>query len=235
MPVTGRLARQLIAACTRPGDLVIDLFPADHMLVSNARILGRRVTAVVTDPGMAGIIWTRATTGCNAQDTRRVEARVVGSQKAHRALADRHGEAALVVVRRNCWPTASEMSIGESAEQGSLSEPAELLARRGHLAVVTGLHHVEDRLHDPVPELVRSARQAGLIYLQHIVAVHGPVRRGHIVMSLLPANLAPKRMTPGASGGGVTSTRAHADVLLFTKPLRAGVAAERDLRGEEGH
>ncbi len=91
MPVTGRLARQLIATCTRPGEVIIDLFPADHMLVSNARILGRRATAVVTDPGAAGIIWTRATTGRDAHDMRKVEVRVVPSEKAYLALADRRG------------------------------------------------------------------------------------------------------------------------------------------------
>ncbi|WP_218004681.1 hypothetical protein [Microtetraspora niveoalba] len=224
MPVTGRLARQLITTCTRPGDLVVDIHPADHTLVANAMILGRRATAVISDPREAGVTWTRATTGRDEGPVRRAEVRVARAEAIYPALAHRRGEAALVVLRRTCEPP-NATAAGVPLHESILTEPAALLTCGGHLVVVTGLHLMEGRPYDPVPGLIREARRAGLVYLQHIVAIHGPVRRKRIVLSLLPATVAATRAKAGPPHVP-TVLRAHADVLIFTKPARPPVSAE---------
>lgn len=231
MPVSGRLARQLITTCTRADDLVVDVYPADHTLVANAVVLGRRVATVV-DPAVAGAIWTRVTTGRDEADRCRADVRIARAESTYLALAHRLGEAALVVVRRTCDAEPNTTSIDGSPRESPLVDPAALLAPGGHLAVVTGLHLVGGRAHDPVPGLIRDAQRAGLVYLQHIVAVHGAVRRRQIVLSLLPAHIA-ARKAQTVSPCVPTALRAHADVLIFTKPLRSPISADTYPRGEE--
>ncbi len=232
MPVTGRLARQLITTCSRADGLVVDVHPADHALVANAVALGRRVSTVVIDPAVAGVIWTRVTSGRDEADLRRVEVRVARAEATYLALAHRRGEASLVVIRRTCDAEPDMTSIDGSPRESSLGEPAALLAPGGHLVVVTGLHLIEGRPYDPVPGLIREAQRAGLVYLQHIVAVHGPVRRRQIVLSLLPANIA-ARKAQAVSPHVPTALRAHADVLIFSKPLTSPVFVGACPRGEE--
>ncbi|MFF4779483.1 hypothetical protein ACFY05_42380 [Microtetraspora fusca] len=231
MPVTGRLARQLITTCTRPGDLVVDIHPADHTLAANAVILGRRASAVATDPEVAGDIWTRVTSGREA-DRRRVEVRVARPEATYPVLAHRRGEAALVVIKRTCETSTFTSSVGLPLEKSSLADPAALLTNGGHLAVVTGLQLVDGRPHDPVPGLIREARRAGMVYLQHIVAIHGPVRRKRIVLSLLPATITANR-AKAVLPRVPTALRAHADVLIFIKPARPPASAE-PYSNEEG-
>ncbi|MEU8056039.1 hypothetical protein [Microbispora bryophytorum] len=230
MPVTGRLARQLITTCSRVDDLVVDVHPADHTLVANAVVLGRRVSTVVIDPAVAGVIWTRVTSGRSEADRRRVEVRIARAEATYVALAHRRGEAALVVIRRTCETESNAISIGGPLQE--LAEPAALLAPGGHLVVVTGLHLIQGRPRDPVPGLVREAQRAGLVYLQHIVAVHGPVRRRQIVLSLLPAQVAVRR-TQAVSPHVPTALRAHADVLIFSKPLTSPASVGPCPCGEE--
>ncbi|WP_169981715.1 hypothetical protein [Microbispora sp. H10836] len=232
MPVTGRLARQLITTCTRADDLVVDVHPADHTLVANAVVLGRRVSTVVVDPVVAGVIWTRATSGRDEADRRGVEVRIARVEATYVALAHRRGEAALVVVRRTCDAEPDTASIDGSPDGSPLGEPAALLAPGGHLVVVTGLHLTQGRPHDPVPGLIREAQRAGLVYLQHIVAVHGAVRRRQIVLSLLPTHIAARNAQP-VSSHVLAALRAHADVLIFSKPLTSPVSAGACPGGEE--
>ncbi|WP_327048324.1 hypothetical protein OG320_10855 [Microbispora sp. NBC_01189] len=232
MPITGRLARQLITTCSRAGDLVVDVHPANHMVVANAVVFGRRVSAVVVDPAVAGVIWTRAISGRDIADRHKVEVRVARAEAAYMALAHRRGEAALVVIRRTCEAEPTTTSIDGSPRENPMAEPAALLAPGGHLVVVTGLHLIEGRPHDPVPGLIREAKRAGLVYLQHIVAVHGPIRRSQIVLSLLPAHIAAER-TRAVSPLVPTALRAHADVLIFTKPLTSPVSVGSCPGGEE--
>ncbi|WP_433418538.1 hypothetical protein ACQP1V_02860 [Microtetraspora malaysiensis] len=201
--------------------------------MANAMILGRRASAVVSDPREAGVTWTRATTGRDEGPVRRAEVRVARAEATYTALAHRRGEAALVVLRRICEPVPNATSIGLPIEASSLADPAALLTNGGHLAVVTGLHLVDGRPHDPVPGLILEARHAGLVYLQHIVAVHGPVRRKRIVLSLLPATITARRartVLPHVP----TALRAHADVLIFTKPAWPPASAEPYSNEERG-
>ncbi|MCT9933898.1 hypothetical protein N5079_27165 [Planotetraspora sp. A-T 1434] len=230
MPVTGRLARQLITTFTRTGGLVVDIHPADHTLVANAVILGRRASAVVTDTNRAGVIWTWAPNSRDKGDGRTVEERVARAEAPNAAMALPRGEAALAVLRRTCETRTRACSAGGPPEESFLSGCAALLARGGHLAVVTGVHLVHGRPHDPVPGTIREAQRAGLVYLQHIVAVHGPVRRRGIVLSLLPATVARATVAPPHV---FMAVRAHADVLIFTKPSSLPVAARMYLRAEE--
>ncbi|RGA05590.1 hypothetical protein DI270_007710 [Microbispora triticiradicis] len=230
MPVTGPLARQLITTCTRADGLVVDVHPADHALVANAVALSRRVSTVVIDPAVAGVIWTRATTGRDEADRRRVDVRIARAEATYLALAHRRGEAALVVVRRTCESEPNVTTIDGSLQE--LAEPAALLAPGGHLVVVTGLHLIQGRPHDPVPGLIRAAQRAGLVYLQHIVAVYGPIRRRQIVSSLLPAQSALSK-AQAVSPYVPTALRAHADLLIFTKPHRPPASAGICPCGEE--
>ncbi|GAA3118581.1 hypothetical protein GCM10010466_06890 [Planomonospora alba] len=213
MPVTGRLARELIKACTRLGDLVIDLQADTPAVVSGALSLGRRVTACTTDLDLAEDIWESVRVFHPVEDLPGADLRFARPEDTYLDLAHLRGRAALIVARHTCRRL---IPGGPATLVNAVAEPAALLKAGGHLAVITGLRRQDGRAHDPAPELVRQAREAGLVYLQHIVALRIPARP-----DAYPA--APTQAVAVATGltgtpGVPTARRAHCDVLLFAKP-----------------
>jgi hypothetical protein len=83
----------------------------------------------------------------------------------------------------------------------------------GVLAVITASTPGPGGLHDGPGEAITRARAAGLVYAQHIVAVHAAIRDSQIVPG--PGDPAPRRET--AVPAPVHSL-IHSDVLVFTKP-----------------
>ncbi|MGP3917734.1 hypothetical protein [Nonomuraea sp. 10N515B] len=212
-PISGPLARHLVAACTRLGETVVHLGASDHQLVSAALTAGCLPVAVFADAVRAGVSWTcLARTHAN-DDLEVTELRITDPDEDSSLLADLAGSAGLVVVEQTC----QRDFIGRPDVEGEvfdLAGAARLVKPGGHLVVVTGLRR-EGGVVDPVPEIVVRARDAGLVYLQHIVALRHPVRGERI-------DTDHSRRTAAAIGdlpecaGLPASSRAHSDVLIFT-------------------
>lgn len=102
---------------------------------------------------------------------------------------------------------------------------ARLLRVGGILAVLTHSDWSRGELTDPTGTIVASAQNADLLYLQHIVAVHVPVRDGRFATDLIPdvdgsAADAQARTAHRAAVRGlpVPHRRIHSDVLVFAQP-----------------
>jgi hypothetical protein len=92
---------------------------------------------------------------------------------------------------------------------------------------VTGLNRGQQDLLDPAPALITQAQRAGLLYLQHIVALRIPIRGEHIEPPLTWG--APRE---GAATAGLPiSARVHSDVYIFTRPH---TTASPPASGDEG-
>ena len=75
--------------------------------------------------------------------------------------------------------------------------------------------------------MVASAQNADLLYLQHIVALHAPVRAGRFtVQPDRPATQTQARHRAAARGLPAPHRRIHSDVLVFAShsPPRLGPA-----------
>jgi hypothetical protein len=213
VPVSGPLARHLITACTRLGDLVVDLDASDHHVISTALAMGCQATATITDPVLARAIGRTLATTHPDHELAAADFRLT---RPDTLLADlRHLKgAASLVVRAHACPSVGQTHL-------DLTGSAALLKPGGHLAVVTGLHHGQEDPVDPAPALIAEAQRAGLLYLQHIIALRVPVRGERLEPPLtwgVP--------TTGAAVGGLpVSARVHSDLFIFTRPRTASITS----------
>jgi hypothetical protein len=83
----------------------------------------------------------------------------------------------------------------------------------GVLAVITASTPRPGGLRDDPGEVIAAARAAGLIYAQHIVALHAAITGGQ----LTPGPRAAARPDETA-GPPAVHARIHSDLLVFTKP-----------------
>ena len=102
---------------------------------------------------------------------------------------------------------------------------ARLLRVGGILAVITHCDWPEGELIDPTGAVVASAQNADLLYLQHIIALHAPVREGRFAVDTLteldgPAADRQARIAHRAAVRGLPAPhrRVHSDVLVFAQP-----------------
>jgi modification methylase len=100
---------------------------------------------------------------------------------------------------------------------------AQVLRPGGLLVTVTKNTRRAGRLNDLATATVQLANQAGLGYLQHILALHAGIRDGRLVgrpsfWQLTQTRKARARDEPA-------HLVVHEDVLVFTKPLRMGAGA----------
>ncbi|NJP95404.1 hypothetical protein HCN51_39230 [Nonomuraea sp. FMUSA5-5] len=217
VPVSGPLARHLVTACTRLGDLVIDLDAADHHVISTALVMGCQATATITDPGLLTVIGKTLARLHPDHDLEVADLRLTRPDTWPTDIQDLIGTAALVVRTHTC-PYQRDARAPESANPTNrttvdLAESAALLKPGGHLVVVTGLHRHGHELLDPAPTLIATAQRAGLLYLQHIVALRIPLRGASIEPPITWGMS--KTGTPVA--GLPVSARVHSDVFIFTK------------------
>lgn len=133
----------------------------------------------------------------------------------------------------------------ERSQDGSVDAvalaAADLLAFGGILAVYTHSDWYSDRLVDPSGPMVAAGQSADLLYLQHIVTLHTPIRDGRlerlptteqITAHAHAARRAAKRGLPAPH------VRAHGDVHIFAQaqspePPPAGTASEPDAAPED--
>ncbi|NJP96432.1 hypothetical protein HCN51_44575 [Nonomuraea sp. FMUSA5-5] len=227
VPVSESLARHLVTACTRLGDLVIDLDAADHHIISTALTMGCLATATITDPALAQAIGQTLATTHPDHDLAIADLRLTRPDSPLADLRDLTGAAALVLHSHACPSRRTERADVAERTALDLTGSAKLLKPGGHLVVVTGLHRDQQSLVDPAPALIAQAQRAGLLYLQHIVALRVPVRGEHIES---PLTWGVPRAEATAAGVPL-STRAHSDVFIFTRP-RITVAPPAS--GDEG-
>jgi hypothetical protein len=102
---------------------------------------------------------------------------------------------------------------------------ARLLRVGGILVVLTHCDWPAGELIDPTGAVVASAQNADLLYLQHIVALHAPVRGGRFAAESLtehdgPAASNESRARHRAAVRGLPAPhrRIHSDVLVFAQP-----------------
>lgn len=98
---------------------------------------------------------------------------------------------------------------------------ARLLRVGGILAVLTHCDWSDGELIDPTGAVIASAQNADLLYLQHIIALHTPVRDGQI--SAVPDDPTGEREVRArhratVRGLPASHRRIHSDVLVFTQP-----------------
>jgi hypothetical protein len=91
---------------------------------------------------------------------------------------------------------------------------ARLLRVGGILAVLTHSDWSSGELLDPTGTIVASAQNADLLYLQHIIALHTPIRRGHFHLSPALARAPVQHHTPGRPA---PHHRISSDVLVFAQ------------------
>ncbi|MBF8193974.1 hypothetical protein ITP53_51530 [Nonomuraea sp. K274] len=213
-PISGPLARHLVAACARLGETVVHLGASDHQLVSAALTAGCLPVAVFTDAVRAGVSWTCLARIHANDDLEVTELRITDPGEDSSLLADLVGSAGLVVAEQTC----QRDFIGHSDVDGEvfdLASAAGLVRPGGHLVVVTGLHR-ENGVVDPVPEIIIRARDTGLVYLQHIIALRHPVRGERFNTRLSRRVVAATGELPECAGLPA-SARAHSDVLIFAR------------------
>jgi hypothetical protein len=195
-PVTARAAGKVIAAFTRPGDLVAA--PDGCTAVTEAAAAaGRPVLALIPAPGRDGRVIARLLPGGPGL-------LLPGDPGA--------GQAALAITG---WHAAgccagSGPEPGEDGPEPGLVHAACQRALRpgGVLAVITAGPANGGQLADLTGHAVATARAAGLVYAQHIVLVHAAIRG---------SQLAPDPAA-GDGAGLPGGSRIHSDLLIFTKP-----------------
>ena len=199
-------AARIIAAFSRPGELVVIPRAPDGVLVAAAAAAGRRVLA-----GLAGLDPGRRPLA---------EARRGGPGLLLEAGCAQAGQAALAVTGcggaalPGACPAASP-GAGEPADgPGVLYAACQRVLRPGGvLAVITASTPCPGGLRDDPGEAISRARAAGLVYAQHIVALHAPISGSQIT----PRPDAAARPEE-AAGPAPAHVRIHSDLLVFTKP-----------------
>jgi hypothetical protein len=113
----------------------------------------------------------------------------------------------------------------EHARQGASDQIAAAAARwlrtGGVLAVLTHCDWSTGELADPTGPVVAAAQNADLLYLQHIVVVHAPVRDGQLVIdpeTPNPDTTEDYRPLVTAPGMPTPHRRIHGDLLAFGQP-----------------
>jgi hypothetical protein len=98
---------------------------------------------------------------------------------------------------------------------------ARWLRTGGVLAVLTHCDWSTGELVDPTGPVVAAAQNADLLYLQHIVVVHAPVRDGQLVIdpeTPNPDTTEDRRPRATAPGMPAPHRRIHGDLLAFGQP-----------------
>lgn len=125
---------------------------------------------------------------------------------AHRIDHSDHARAHLVIAAIGPHPVDDRFGLVCAA----------LLRTGGILAVLTHCDWIRGELADPTGSIVAAGQNADLIYLQHIVALHTPIRHGRLAT---PTTTNPAPHPPTHAAGALAAhERAHSDVLVFSQP-----------------
>jgi hypothetical protein len=143
--------------------------------------------------------------------------------------ADVEDRAARDVERSNLVITSLRPEFGaDGAIETFTLAAARALTFGGVFAVYTSSDWSTGRLTDPSESLIAAAQNADLLYLQHIVTLHVPIKNGRLQP---PSESDGKHGGQGARNPGsrAVHARVHGDVLVFAQ-ARADVEHSEDLR-----
>jgi hypothetical protein len=181
-------AAAVIGALSRPGDLVAVPLPGDAVFKAAAAAAARRVTS----PAAPQCPRRGAAPACGpALACSLAPLRATGSARL----------VALAVVT-DC------SGCGQGAATGPLLYAAcrRLLRPGGLLAVVTSAARDPGR----AGRVIADARAAGLVYAQHVIAVHAPVDGDRLT--------SPWPRQGAGTASDLTHLPVHTDLLLFARP-----------------
>jgi hypothetical protein len=216
---SGPDAAQVITAFSRPGDLVVIPAARDGVLVAAAAAAGRRVLGLPPGPRSR----ERVLACLDGVDPLLCQLAVVrrgGPALLLEVGNPEAGQAALAITGgggpappRAC-PSGSTGGGEPAAGPGVLYAACQRVLRPGGvLAVITASTPCPGGLRDDPGEAITQARAVGLIYAQHIVALHAPICGSQLTPG--PDDTARPDQVPGLAAVHV---RIHSDLLVFIKP-----------------
>jgi hypothetical protein len=216
---SGPDAAQVITAFSRPGELVVIPAARDGVLVAAAAAAGRRVLGLAPGPRSRERVLA-CLDGVNPQLRQLAVVRRGGPALLLQAGHPEAGQAVLAIAGgggpappRAC-PSGSPGGGEPAAGPGVLYAACQRVLRPGGvLAVITASTPCPGGLRDDPGEAITQARAAGLIYAQHIVALHVPICGSQ----LAPGTDDTARPDQAAVLAAV-HIRIHSDLLVFTKP-----------------
>ena len=202
VPDPGPEAVHAITAFSRPGELVVIPAAGTWALLTAAAAAGRRVLGLFPGPAACHAAGLRLDQDLGPAACPLAQARAGGPALLLEAGCPDAGRAALAITGRDGPGT------------GVLYTACERVLRPGGvLAVLTASTPRPAGLRDDPGEVIAAARAAGLIYAQHIVALHATITGGHLTTGPPDAACPDETASPPA-----VCARIHSDLLVFTKP-----------------
>jgi hypothetical protein len=199
-PGPGPEAAHVITAFSRPGELVVIPAAGTGALLSAAAAAGRRVLGLFPGPAACHAAGLRLDQDLGPAARPLAQARAGGPGLLLEAGCPEAGQAALAITGRGAG--------------GVLYAACERVLRPGGvLAVITASTPRPAGLRDDPGEVIAAARAAGLVYAQHIVALHAAITGGQLTTGL-PGAARPDE----AAGPPAVCACVHSDLLVFTKP-----------------
>jgi hypothetical protein len=199
-PGSGPEAAHVITAFSRPGELVVIPVAGTGALVSAAAAAGRRVLGLFPGPAACRAASSRLDQDLDPSARPLAQVRAGGPDVLLEAGCPEAGQAALAITGR-----------GDAG--GVLYAACERVLRPGGvLAVITASTRRPGGLRDDPGGAIAAARAAGLIYAQHIIALHAAITGGQLTPG------PPDAARPDeADGPPAVHARVHSDLLVFTK------------------
>jgi hypothetical protein len=211
-PGSGLQSVHAITAFSRPGELVVIPAAGTGALLAAAAAAGRRVLGLFPGPAACHAASSHLDQDLGPAARPLAQVRAGGPEVLLEAGCPEAGQAALAITGR-CAPGAG----------GVLYAACERVLRPGGvLAVITASTPRPGGLRDDPGEVIAAARAAGLVYAQHIVALHAAITGGQ----LAPAPPGAARADDEAGGPPAVHARIHSDLLVFTKPQKPASSAE---------
>ncbi|GAA4943160.1 hypothetical protein GCM10023224_27280 [Streptomonospora halophila] len=231
------LTRRLITGLSARGQAAVFLGHGDGGPLAQAVQSGRRAYGIEIEPDRVTAAEQRVIDHLADEDRRRAVHRCGDARSAATLLEDMCGRAALVVA----WlpepgriPRTARVASGHLGRLNGATysdalgdvvrAAARLLRPGGHVALVCGGTRQDGGHPDRVTACAHHAHAAGLVYLQHIIALTDPVE------TYVDGDEAAG--VPGAGGLGPAHARAaasvinptHDDVVLLHKPAEVADA-----------
>jgi hypothetical protein len=201
-PGSGPEAAHVITAFSRPGELVVIPAAGTGVLLSAAAAAGRRVLGLFAGPAACHAAGLRLDRDLAPAARPLAQARPGGPDLLLEAGCPEAGQAALAIAGR-----------GGPGAGGVLYAACERVLRPGGvLAVITASTPGPGGLRDDPGEVIAAARAAGLVYAQHIVALHAAITGGQLTPGPLGAARPDETADPPA-----VHARIHSDLLVFMK------------------
>lgn len=209
----------VITAFSRPADLVVISEPGTGALAVAAAAVGRRVLALAATTGRSRELAARLDRDLDG--AHRPLARLIpgGPQHLLQAGSAGAGQAALVIATAcatpGCFPPTPDGgetgAAGPGADPGLLYAACQRVLAPGGLLVI-----ITSAARQPAHPggLIAHARAAGLVYTQHIIAVHARIHASHL-LTAVPGPV------PGPEGDSARHLPIHTDLLVFAQEGRA--------------